>query len=208
MVKYAIVITSGDMGISDDSDRLKILQQITSMRADTVTSGSASPVRRIRSPMKGRRFSEIVCPTRHYGSGGGGGGHIYRGSRSPRSGGSSRGSPGGVKQSRYVNIPIQDNVRSQRSSDSGASMISSPTRLSTTDHTSSDSQESSRISTPDKQLQEATLSEVDRRGGLDHLNKLHTVATLRYHNVKRLSRSLDRMFPVSFSSSVRDILVV
>lgn len=167
------------MGISDGADRLKILQQITSMRADMVTSGSASPTRRIRSPVKGHQFRDC----NHYT-----GGRVCRGNRAQRSGSGST-----QTFNRYVNVLVQNNSR--RTSDSGTSVINSPSQLST-DQTSSDSQESSRISTPDKQLQDMVLSEVTHRRDLEDLNKLRTVATLRYHNVKRLSRSLDHIFPV------------
>lgn len=182
-IKLSVCLNSSeDMGICDGADRLKILQQITSMKADLVTSGSASPTRRIRSPIKGRQFRDCSLPNNYAG-----GGRVCRGSRSQRSG-----SGGTQTLNRYVNVLIQNN--SPRTSDSGTSVIS-PTQLST-DQTSSDSQESSRISTPDKQLQEMVLSEVTHRRNLDDLNKLRTVATLRYHNVKRLSRSLDHLFPV------------
>lgn len=183
------------MGITNDVDRLKILQQITSMRADLVTSGSVSPTRRIRTPMKGRRFSDTTNST-HYPGGG-------RGPQGWRAGGIV---PQGAKQqnqrqSRYVNVSIFSS-RSPRTSESGASVINSPSQLST-DQNSSDSQESSRISTPDKQLQEVSY-DVEKRRELttNHLSKLHAVATLRYHNVKRLSRSLDHLFQVSLGEKV------
>lgn len=186
------------MGISDSADRLKILQQITSMRADMVTSGSASPTRRIRSPIKGRQFRDrSSLPGHHYM----GGGRGCRG-RTSQAGGSGSGGGGGgggcyrssSSSSRYVNVLIQNNS-SPRTSDSGTSVVHSPSQLST-DQTSSDSRESSRISTPDRQLQEMPLTDVPRRRNFDGLTKLQTVATLRYHNVKRLSRSLDHLFPV------------
>ncbi len=181
---------SEDMGITDDADRLKILQQITSMKADIVTSGSVSPTRRLRSPLKGRKFSDCVYPANPSM-----GGQFCRGNRSPRS----RAGMAGANQNlrnRYVNITVQG--RSPRTSESGTSVINSPTQLSM-DQTSSDSQESSRISTPDKPLQDISFPDVDcnSRRGYDQYSKIHTVATLRHHNVKRLSRSLDRFFPVS-----------
>lgn len=153
------------MEITDDADRLKILQQITSMRADTVTSG---PPRRVRSPIKNRQFNSTAVPSHYSGPGGG------------------RGAKLSQKQSRYVNVSIT--AGSPGNADSGASVINSPSA-------SSASQESSRISTPDNQLQDIVLAEATR--GLDQFNKLQRVATLRYHNVKRLSRSLEYLFPVS-----------
>lgn len=177
------------MGVTDNADRLKILQQITSMKADLMTSGSASPTRRIRTPMKGRRFSDTACST-HYSGGG-------RGPQGWRGGGgiNMQGPKQNIKQNRYVNVPIA--ASSPRTSESGASVITSPSQLST-DQNSSDSQESSRISTPDKQLQEVSY-EVEKRRRLSagHLNRLQAVATLRYHNIRRLSRSLDHLFQVS-----------
>lgn len=181
------------MGITDDADRLKILQQITSMRADLVTSGSASPTRRIRTPMKGRRFSDATCPS-HY-PGGGRGSQAWRGVQGPRQ---------NFKTNRYVNVPIFG-TGSPRTSESGASVINSPSRLST-DQASSDSQESSRISTPDKQLQDVLSYDVEKRHGLSsHLSKLQAVATLRYHNVRRLSRSLDHLFHVSMTVAIQSV---
>lgn len=171
------------MGITDDADRLKILQQITSMRADLMTSGSASPTRRI---LKGRRFSSDNSYPTQYSIGG----RVCRGSKSQASRNDMH---GGNQNFRYINLQIQED--NPRTSDSGASIINSPSQLST-DQTSSDSRESSRISTPDKQLQEVVLAEVNRRRNLDDFNKLQTMTTLRYNNVKRLSRSLDHLFPV------------
>ena len=186
------------MGITDDADRLKILQQITTMRADLVTS-SSSPTRRLRTPIKIRRFSTdttttaaTTCPALY--SGGGRGSHGCRTHRT--SGVSVQGQ--GVPTKKYINIPIFPS--SPRTSDSGPSVLNSPT----TEHTSSDSQEGSRISTPDKQLQDVVIScEVERRqkkGLSNHFGKLHAVATLRYHNIRRLSRSLDHLFQVSLMS--------
>lgn len=183
------------MGIKDAADRLKILQQITSMRADLVTSGSASPSKRMRSPAKNRRFSDMALPTSSS--------NIYRGSRSPR------GMRPLVKQNsklsaKYVNISVQENNR--RASDSGTSVIYSPSQLST-----DDSRASSRIDSPDKQLQEVNLLQQQQQQqqlhchdnrGLEHFSKLRTVATLRYHNIKRLSRSLDNLFPVYYNYCV------
>ena len=182
-----------DMGITDDADRLKILQQITSMRADIVTSGSASPARRLRSPLKNRKFSDSVYPAPPSMVVGG---HMGVGSRSPRSRAGTVGANQNLRN-RYVNVSVPG--QSPRTSDSGTSVMNSPTQLST-DQTSSDSRESSRISTPDKPLQDIILSDMEcnSRRGLDQLSKIHTVATLRYHNVKRLSRSLDHIFPVSY----------
>ena len=121
-------------------------------------------------------------------------------------GGRAQRSGSGGKQTfgRYVNVLVQSG--SPRTSDSGTSVINSPSQLST-DQTSSDSQESSRISTPDKQLHEMSLAEVvvPRRRNLEDLNKLRAVATLRYHNVKRLSRSLDHLFPVSTLHASRSL---
>lgn len=173
------------MGVTDDADRLKILQQITSMRADLVTSGSASPTRRIRPPMKGRRFSDTTSSNYYPGGGRGPQGWRGGGINTPKQ---------NLKQNRYVNVPIFA-AGSPRTSESGASVMS---QLST-DQNSSDSQESSRISSPDKQLQEVSY-EVEKRQRLSagHLNKLQAVATLRYHNVRRLSRSLDHLFQVSY----------
>lgn len=156
-----------DMEVTDAADRLKILQQITSMRADTVTSG---PPRRLRSPIKNRQFNSHNT---HYSGGG-------------------RGAKLSQKQGRYVNVPITAAGGSPGTSDSGT--INSPSQASA----SSESLESSRISTPDNQLQDiAHFPRTEAARDLDQFNKLQRVATLRYHNVKRLSRSLEHIFPVS-----------
>ena len=157
------------MEITDDADRLKILQQITSMRADIVTTG---PPRRVRSPIKNRQFSSSNMVPTHYSGGG-------------------RGSKLSQKQNRYVNVSIA--AGSPGNSDSRPSVVNSPSQASA----SSESQESSRISTPDNQLQNVALSKAEAARDLDQFNKLQRVATLRYHNVKRLSRSLEHIFPVS-----------
>ena len=173
------------MGVIDVADRLKILQQITSMRADLMTSGSASPTRRMTSPVKGRRFSGNMHSPHHSG-----GRYVNLGSKSPRFG---TGVPSrqAVRQNfeptRYVNIPISE--RNPRTSESRTSIMNSPSQLST-DQTSSDS---SRISSPDK-LHEVDLEE---KRDLNYFSKLQTVATMRYHNVKRLSRSVGHLFSVS-----------
>ncbi len=183
------------MGINDDADRLKILQQITSMRADIVTSGSASPTRqlrshvkghvsptkRIRSPVKGRQFSGESANSSA--------GHVYRENRSSRE--STGVPPSKQRPSYYVNISVQE--ERPRTPDSGTSMINSPSQLST----SSDSPESSCISSPVKFHSADMLCEGDKMD-MNELNKLQTVATLRYHNMKRISRSMDYLFPVSY----------
>ena len=207
------------MGISDSADRLRILQQIITMRADLVTSGTASPIRRMRSPIKGRQFADhlsssssssvtpsLYAASRHVsrgGSGGGGGGGGSSGNRPQRSGSGSAQNFNNM----YVNVLMQQqqngNSRSRRTSDSGTSVVNSScsqlSSSSATDPTSSEaSQEGSRISSPDRQLQQdLALSDPTHRRELENFNKLRAVATLRYHNVKRLSRSLDHLFPVS-----------
>ena len=176
------------MGITDDSDRLKILQQITSMRADLITSGTASPTRRMRSPTKGRHFSETMQLSSNSGGRCG-----YHGRRAKTVSRTSSHSP--VKQSgrtsQYINVPIRE--RSLRTPDSGPPIISPISQLST-DHISSDSQESSRMSSPADKFGDIPIA-VDHRSGV---NKLQA-ATLSCHNVRRLSRSLDNFFPVSAS---------
>ena len=51
--------SSDELGITDVGDRVKFLQHITTMRADLMTTNSPQ-TRRVRSPMKARRFSETV----------------------------------------------------------------------------------------------------------------------------------------------------
>jgi len=128
-----------DMGITDGADRLKILQQITSMRADLMTSGCASPARRLR---KGRHLSSS---TQYPMSGHGCWGQRYHANKSD-----AQGMKQAPRQTRYVNLNVQED--SPRTSISGASQLNSPSQLST-DQTSSDSQLSSRMSTPEKYLQ-------------------------------------------------------
>lgn len=186
------------MGIVDGADRLKILQQITSMKADLVTSGRASPTKR-NHPKRRQFYIETKVPSQHSG----GVRRTSQGRWSPRDGLRGNTHHGMERTSnpmvaKYINLSIQE--RSSRTPDLATSIMNSPCHLSA-DQTSSDSRDSSRMSSPDKpQCTEVADGSHDVSDGsntdVSRFSKLQTFATLRGHNVKRLSRSLNHLFQV------------
>lgn len=186
------------MGIIDGADRLKILQQITSMRADLVTSGMAPCVK--RNVPRRRQFVESRVSSSHHSGG------IRRTSQerwSPRTSPRRLSHPGMERTSnpmaKYVNVSIQE--ERPRTPDSAVSIHNLPSCFSM-DQTSSDSRDSSRMSSPDKlpYCEQATASHggsVTSGGGeVSHFSKLQTIADLRYHDAKSLTRTLDHLFQV------------
>ena len=164
------------MGIKDAADRLKILQQITSMRADLVTSGAASPTK--RSTLRRRQFADSRVPSQQSG----GGRITSQEGWSPRDGGNMYPGMERNKKSvaKYVNISIQE-----RNSERTTSITDFPSCISV-DQISSDSRDSSRMSSPDKlHYIESYRGPLDVGGDsgsdVSCLSKFHTMAALGYH---------------------------
>ncbi len=198
------------MGIVDGADRLKILQHITSMKGDLLTSGKASPTKR-------RRMSSTAGTTRcingegrwpvsgengfRVSVGGDGQAAASRVSRNP--------SP-----TKYVNVLIRDScpqtpdsVALSMGGDSQGVLSADSQGCLSVEQTSSESRDSSRTSSPDNgkiryrdtpatASSHSIISSTGSRAELRSLSKLQSMATLRVHNVKRLSRSLNNLFPV------------
>lgn len=182
------------MGIIDGADRLKILQQITSMKADLVTSGKASPTKRHRYNRSGLRRASNEGRWAQSRENGFRGGIDRNLNASP---------------TKYVNVLIQDSNSLTPDSvsvsigDSQGVLLADSQGCLSVDQTSSDSRDSSRMSSPDKLQHRDTPATASSHsiasggsGDLSRLSKLHSVATLRFHNVKRLSRSLNNLFQV------------
>ena len=166
------------------------------MRADLIPSRTISPTRRVRSPTKPRRFSESVRPTylHNHRTANGSGGRRHRMSTSAST----------VERTFSPIVQVHTPVREaspkvnyfSEAIAAQSPIHSSPSRLST-DQMSSDSPDSSRMNSPVK-LRDASASPhyaLETRE-FDYFNKLQTTATLRGHNMRRLSRSLDRLFQV------------
>ena len=170
------------MGILEGADRVKILQQITTMRADLIPT-SSSPSKRNCSPLRTRRFSETVRPQ-------------YRG--------------GGIVQSTGANtlkatckLPFRD-THSPRMTSPGSisdhmsinsansSRISSPVKLmnGSLGNTTPDACSHFILETEEEGGGEAG------GGGASECVLRRNAADLREHRVKRLSRSLDRLLQV------------
>ena len=162
------------MGISDVGDRVKILQQVTTMRADLVTSPPSSTARRTSIPRRGRRYSEMTAPQFHSRT------HApFRHSSSSASLSLRMSSP-----TKYATLdgPITFPQTSPCSMHSdyespGSSRMSSPVKLS------------AASSPMDPQLH--FILETDEGIG----RSVHSTTTLRSHN-RMLSRSVDGLLQV------------
>lgn len=171
---------SDELKIIEGADRVKILQHITTMRADLITE---SPPRRVRSPVKNRRFSDTAMthsPYSHHSS-------SYRQSLNPPE--------RTLSPVKRVHTPIRES--SPRILSSGEGAAASPFHHNSPDSLSLESPSSSRMSSPVKLRSRdcspyATTSD---HQGRDFVNKSRS--TLRNHNMKRLSRSLNGLFLVS-----------
>jgi len=194
------------MGIIDGADRLKILQQITSMKADLVTSGKSSTTNRQRhshSSMSSSRLgaTRYISNERVWT-------HQKENGFRVQMGPSVENTSNNSSPSKYVNLLIQ-NPHSRTPDSAVVSIgdsrgVDSPQGCLSAEQTSSGSRESSRASSPDKVHYRATPrtpsshSAASTGSGVElrNLNKLKSMATLRIHNVRRLSRSLNNLFPV------------
>ena len=193
---------SDELGITEGVDRVKILQQLTTMQADLIPSRANSPVKRIHSPSKIRRYSEISKPTNsrlH--------GRIMRQTVSSGICTLERVTPIVVQQRTPIRESSPEKTQGESSRSSGdpvGSSQSSLSRLSSTGRTSSDSPESSRISSPTKSRGSASPHHFLESGSSSKEKELELCGkvplrgdpTLRRHNRKRLSRSLDGLFLV------------
>ena len=205
------MLYSEEMGVVDGADRLKILQQVTSMKADLVTSGKASPTKRQRHT-HGSVSSALGGGLRHASNE-----RVWtqpreNGIRVHMGGPSAERSLSNSSPTKYVNLLIQNpNSRTPDSAvvsivdSQGTLSVDSPQGCLSAEQTSSGSRESSRASSPDKVTYRAaprtpsshSVTSVGSGGvELRSLNKLKSMATLRIHNVRRLSRSLNNLFPV------------
>lgn len=161
------------MGISDVGDRVKILQQITTMSADLITSSPHPPTKRVHPSWRLRRHSDMTIPrfrsnshvpVRHYNSSA----SLHQKSQLP------------VKYA-TLDRPLKFRRTSafELPSDSespGSSRMSSPTKAR-----ASSSQE----------LQLHYISETDE----DASRSVQAMATLRNHK-RRLSRSVNGLLQV------------
>lgn len=150
---------------------MKILQQITTMRADLIID---SPARRVRSPAKLRRFSETLSRTAYshklarpkYSTG-----VLDQRTFSPTKRGHTPISPKYLEGFTHIS---PDSLSLESPISSG---MSSPTKFR------------SRDVSPHEGVN------VERRER-ELVNRLKATATLRSHNMRRLSRSLDSLFQV------------
>lgn len=191
---------------------MKILQQLTTMRADLIPSRAISPVKRVHSPTaaKLRRYSEISRP-----------GHNRLHGRLMRQTLSSstleRSLPAPIQPTKLSTTPIREASPPDKTQQEGSginpssSNHSSRSRLSSMEHTSSDSLESCWISSPTKSrgsssphygLEGGSSKEKGMEsygGGEDgEGGEIQRDATFRSYtnNMRRLSRSLDGLFLV------------
>ena len=161
--------SSDALGITDAGDRVKLLQNITTMRADLVTTPSSSKLR--RSPLRARRFSEAIIhkPTHR-----GDTPHTTR-----HSSVSARTFERGVSLSptkMYRGAAGPNKLESPASS-VDSSRMGSPVKLH-----------------PSSQPDSSRHFILETEGGLS--NGLQTMVTLRDHRKKRLSRSIDGLMQV------------
>lgn len=199
---------------------MKILQQLTTMRADLIPSRAFSPVKRVQSPAaKIRRYSEISRPAQNRLHG-----RLMRQAVSSSACTLEKALPPNFQRHAPIGESISEKTPSQQqqqgessrsSVDPSGSSQSSLSRLSSSGQLSSDSPEGSRISSPTKSRGSTSphhflegggnrvgRREGERRGSKDRDMELgETVVirgdpTLRGHNLKRLSKSLDGLFLV------------
>lgn len=205
---------SDELGITEGVDRVKILQQLTTMRADLIPSRATSPVKRVQSPSKTRRYSEISKPTNNRFHG-----RITRQSVSSGTCTLEKAIPPVVQRRTPIRELSPEKTQRESSRSSGdpvGSSQSSLSRLSSTGRTSSDSPESSRISSPTKSRGSASPHHFLEGGSSGNKEKelklcgnvpLRGDPTLRRHNRKRLSRSLDGLLLVCEIMSLIYIVV-
>ena len=194
---------SDELGITEGVDRVKILQQLTTMRADLIPSRATSPVKRVQSPSKTRRYSEISKPTNNRFHG-----RITRQTVSSGTSTLEKVMPPSAVQRRTPIRELSPEKTQRESSRSSGDLVgssqSSLSRLSSAGHTSSDSPESSRISSPTKSRGSASPHHFLEGGSSSKEKELELCGnvplrgdpTLRHHNRKRLSRSLDGLLLV------------
>jgi len=173
-------VTPDTLGITEGADRVKILQQITTMRADLIPT-SFSPTKRNYSPIRMRRFSETARPVQR-----GGSGRIMRHTTS-------------ASTLERTLSPTKTPVREARSP-----RVTSPSYFS--DQTSIDSPGSSRMSSPVKLMakspQEARMhfiletDEEEGEGGASGCVLRANASALRDNQRRRFSRSLDGLLQV------------
>ena len=201
---------------------MKILQQLTTMRADLIPSRAISPVKRVHSPStaKLRRYSEISRPAHHHNNNRLHG-RLMRQTLSTSTFEKSLPAPIRPKKlatsiretSPLEKSPQQDSpgVNPSRSNHSSRS------RLSSMEHTSSDSLDSCRLSSPTKSrgsssphygLEDGGSSkekgmESCGGGGEGGEGVVQHDATFRSYtnNMRRLSRSLDGLYLVCACTS-------
>ena len=174
--------TPDTLGIAEPADRVKILQQITTMRADLIPT-SFSPTKRTYSPIRMRRFSETARPVQR-----GGSGRVMRHTTSAST------------LDRTLS-PTKTPVRESRSP-----RVTSPSYFS--DQTSIDSPGSSRMSSPVKLMAKSPMEarmhfiletdEEEGEGVASGCVLRANAGALRDHH-KRLSRSLDGLLQVCTS---------
>ncbi len=167
------LLYTDELRITEGGDRVKILQQITTMRADLIID---SPARRVRSPAKLRRFSETLTRTAYspnhrltrpkYSTG-----TLDQRTFSPTKRGHTPISPKYMEGFTHIS---PDSLSLESPISSG---MNSPTKFR------------SRDVSPHEGVS------VERRER-ELVNRLKATATLRSHNMRRLSRSLDSLFQV------------
>ena len=187
---------------------MKILQQLTTMRADLIPSRAISPIKRVQSPAtKIRRYSEISRPAHNRLHG-----RLMRQTLSSST--IEKTLPTPIRQTRHT-TPIREASPPNKAQEGSSASIgpsgsshSSRSRLSSVEHTSSDSPESSRISSPTKSRGSSSphygLEDGSKEKGLESCGgagegEIQRDATFRsYSNMRRLSRSLDGLYLVCY----------
>lgn len=195
---------------------MKILQQLTTMRADLIPSRAISPVKRVHSPStaKLRRYSEISRPAHNNRLHG----RLMRQTLSTSSTTFDRSLPAPIRPSKFT-TPIKEASPPNRISQPEGSSLgivnpagsnrSSRSRLSSMEHTSSDSLDSCRISSPTKSRGSSSPHYGLEDGGSSKEKGMESCgdstegviqhdATFRSYtnNMRRLSRSLDGLYLV------------
>ncbi len=184
------------------------------MRADLIPSRAISPVKRVHSPStaKLRRYSEISRPTHNRLHG-----RLMRQTLSSSNTSFEKSLPAPIRPSRFT-TPIKEASPTDKSRQEVLGVInpsgsnhSSRSRLSSMEHTSSDSLDSCRISSPTKSRGSSSphygledgMSSKEKgmegyRGGDGAEGVIQHDATFRSYtnNMRRLSRSLDGLYLV------------
>lgn len=193
---------SDELAITEGGDRVKLLQQITTMRADLIPSRSISPVKRVHSPLKMRRYSEIPQPSQNR----------YHG-RLMRQAMSSITLENSLPPVARRQVPVGASGPPEKIQgeavpgvEQSGSANSLNSHLSSVGLTNSGSPGSSRIGSPTKSrssasphhfLEGGSGSGGSKERGLEELcEDIQDNPTKRNHNAKRLSRSLDGLYLV------------